>query len=114
MVNVYALAAATLALPLAVLAHPGDNVDAIKREMDQRNTQHAHASRALSQCQNSPQALALRERTAARRAAKALELREKRGVTNGWSIKPAQGYSWETFANEYVLHQSPWPIRSET
>lgn len=77
--------AATLALPVAILAHPGENVEAIKREMALRNSQHAYASRALSQCQNSPQALALRERTASRRAAKAMELREKRGLTDSKS-----------------------------
>ena len=49
----------------------------------QRNTQHAYASRALAKCQDSPQALALRERSAARRAAKAVELRQKRGLTTG-------------------------------
>lgn len=84
MVNFQSLAA-TLALPVAILAHPGENVEAIKREMDLRNTQHAHASRALSQCQDSPHAVALRERTAARRAAKAQELREKRGLTHSTS-----------------------------
>lgn len=81
MVNFQTLAA-TLALPLAVVAHPGDNTDAIKREMAQRNTQHAYASRAISQCQNTPQALALKQRTAERRAAKAIELREKRGLSH--------------------------------
>lgn len=76
---------ALLGLPAAILAHPGDNVEAIKREMAQRNTQHAYASRALAKCQDSPQAVALRERMAARRAAKAMELREKRGLTTGKS-----------------------------
>ncbi|KAH8671947.1 Intradiol ring-cleavage dioxygenase, partial [Tricladium varicosporioides] len=37
----------------------------------------------LSECQNSPQALALRERSAARRAAKVKELRVKRQLTTG-------------------------------
>ncbi|KAL2277471.1 hypothetical protein FJTKL_15388 [Diaporthe vaccinii] len=80
MISLHTLAA-LLVLPAIVLAHPGENVEAIKREMAQRNTQHAYASRALSKCQNSAQALALRERSAARRAAKAMELREKRGLT---------------------------------
>ncbi|CAN8103307.1 unnamed protein product [Discula destructiva] len=71
-----------MALPMAVIAHPGENVEAIKSEMAQRNTQHAHASRALSQCQNSSKALALKQRTAERRAAKAIELRESRGLTH--------------------------------
>lgn len=76
---------AILALPAASLAHPGENVEAIKREMAQRNTQHAYASRALSNCQGSPQAVALKERSAARRAAKAMELRQKRGLTTSMS-----------------------------
>lgn len=74
---------ALLGLSAVTLAHPGENVEAIKREMAQRNTQHAYASRALAKCQNSPSAMALRERSAARRAAKAMELREKRGLTTG-------------------------------
>lgn len=83
--------AALLVLPAATLAHPGENVEAIKREMAQRNTQHAYASRALSKCQSSPQAVALRERSAARRAAKAMELREKRGLTTGMFEYPIIG-----------------------
>lgn len=74
---------ALFGLPAAILAHPGENVEAIKREMAQRNTQHAYASRALAKCQDLPQAVALRERMASRRAAKAMELREKRGLTSG-------------------------------
>lgn len=81
MVNFQTLAA-TLALPLAVIAHPGENKEAIKREMDLRNTQHAYASRSISECQNTAQALALKQRTAERRAAKAIELREKRGLSH--------------------------------
>lgn len=74
---------ALLGLSSTALAHPGENVEAIKREMAQRNTQHAYASRALAKCQHSAQAVALRERSAARRVAKAMELREKRGLTSG-------------------------------
>lgn len=81
MVNFQTVAAA-LAMPVGILAHPGENVEAIKREMAMRNTQHAYASRALSSCQNSPRAVELRERTAARRAAKANELRQKRGLSH--------------------------------
>lgn len=74
---------AILATVPLVLAHPGENVEAIKAEMMKRNVQHAAASRSLSQCQDSAQALALRERSAARRAAKVTELRKKRGLTSG-------------------------------
>lgn len=82
MANLQSLVA-FLGLTAATFAHPGENVEAIKREMAQRNTQHAYASRALAKCQDTPQAVALRERSAARRAAKAMELREKRGLTTG-------------------------------
>lgn len=76
---------AILGLSTVTLAHPGENVEAIKREMAQRNTQHAYASRSLAKCQDSPQAMALKTRSAARRAAKAMELREQRGLTTGIS-----------------------------
>ncbi|KAK6071016.1 hypothetical protein SCUP234_09926 [Seiridium cupressi] len=71
--------AAVLAAPL-VLAHPGETAEAVKREMGMRNTQHAAASRALSQCQDTAEAVALRRRAAARRAAKADQLRAERGL----------------------------------
>lgn len=74
--------AATLAMPIATLAHPGENVEAIKREMALRNEQHAYASRALAECHNSASSLARRERAMARRTAKAVELREKRGLSS--------------------------------
>ncbi|KAI0125607.1 Intradiol ring-cleavage dioxygenase [Xylariales sp. AK1849] len=70
---------ALAAVPLA-LAHPGENKEAIKREMAMRNAQHAIASRALSKCRDSPQAVELRSRAAARRAAKATQLRTMRGL----------------------------------
>lgn len=85
MVNFQTLAA-TLAMPVAILAHPGENVEAIKREMAQRNEQHAYASRALSECQNSASSLARRQRAMERRAAKAVELREKRGLSSSKSL----------------------------
>lgn len=84
MANLQSLVA-LLGLSAVTFAHPGENVEAIKREMAQRNTQHAYASRALAKCQDTPRAMALRERSAARRAAKAMELREKRGLTTGIS-----------------------------
>ncbi|KAI0126145.1 Intradiol ring-cleavage dioxygenase [Xylariales sp. AK1849] len=73
------LLAAMMALP-SVLAHPGENQEAIKREMVLRNDQQMKAARSLAACQDSPNALALRSRAAARRAAKASELRVKRGL----------------------------------
>lgn len=85
MVGFKALAAVLAIIPI-VLAHPGENVEAIKREMAMRNTQHAAATRSLSKCQDSTQALELRKRSAARRASKVKELRAKRGLTTGKSF----------------------------
>lgn len=82
MVGLNTLTALMAIVPLA-LAHPSEDVEVLKREMAQRNTQHAAATRSLAQCQDSVQALALRERSAARRAAKVTELRTKRGLTTG-------------------------------
>jgi hypothetical protein len=79
MVGFQALATVMAIIPIA-FAHPGENVEAIKREMAMRNTQHAVASRSLGNCQGSPEAVTLRERTAARRASKAMQLRTKRGL----------------------------------
>lgn len=79
--------AAVMALALSVpstLAHPGEQVtqDSVKREMSLRNAQHAAASRSLSQCQNSPAAVALKTRAAARRAGKLASLRTARGLNS--------------------------------
>ncbi|KAI1267604.1 Intradiol ring-cleavage dioxygenase [Xylariaceae sp. FL1019] len=79
MVQLLKSLAVALALPVA-LAHPGEDKEMMKREMVARNLQHAKASRALSACQGSPRAKALKSRAAARRAAKAHELRVKRGL----------------------------------
>ncbi|TVY75711.1 hypothetical protein LSUE1_G007944 [Lachnellula suecica] len=73
--------AAFMAIPLA-LAHPEDTQEAIKREMGLRNVAHAAATRSLSECQGSAQALELRKRSAARRSAKVAELRAQRGLTD--------------------------------
>ena len=79
MVGFQALAA-MMAISFA-FAHPGENAEAIKHEMEVRNAAHAYASRSLSQCQGSAQSVAMRKRTAARRAAKVQELRQKRSLT---------------------------------
>lgn len=83
--NVQALTAAvalSMALP-STLAHPGEKVtpESMKREMSLRNQQHAAASRSLAKCQNSPAALALKQRAIARRAEKVTKLRKERGLT---------------------------------
>lgn len=83
MVALNSLFAIAATLPLLACAHPGENVEVLKAEMAKRNTQHAAATRALSQCQGSEAALDLKARAAARRAAKVTELRKKRGLTTG-------------------------------
>lgn len=76
-----AVMALSLALP-STLAHPGEKVspESMKREMSLRNAQHAHASRSLSKCSNSPAAVALKQRSVARRAEKVAKLRQERGL----------------------------------
>lgn len=81
MVQLSTLAALLVSIPLT-LAHPGENVEAIKNEMAMRNVQHAKASRSLSNCQSNANSVALRARTAARRAEKTKQLRAKRGLVN--------------------------------
>ena len=85
MVTFKALVALMATIPLA-FAHPGETADAMKAEMVKRNAQHAAATRALSQCQDSAQVLELKRRSVARRVAKVSELRTKRGLTTGMII----------------------------
>lgn len=73
---------ASLLAASTVAGHPGVGEENIKYEMALRNVAHAHASRALSACQNSPEARALQERAAVRRANKAIEMRQKRGLSS--------------------------------
>ena len=75
-------AAAILALVPLAFFHPGESAELIKREMQARNDQHAVATRSLAACQGSEQSVALKQRAAARRAAKVTDLRAKRGLTN--------------------------------
>lgn len=82
MVGIKALAAVMAVVPMA-FAHPGESVEAVKREMAVRNLAHAAASRSLGACEGSPEALAVKERSIARRTAKLTELRAKRGLTTG-------------------------------
>lgn len=79
---VAAIMALSSALP-STLAHPGEKVspESMKREMSLRNAQHAYASRSLSKCSNSPAAVALKQRSVARRAEKVAKLRQERGLT---------------------------------
>lgn len=65
-----------------VAGHPGVTDEHIKREMALRNVAHAQASRSLSSCQNSPEVRALHRRAAERRAKKAVEMRQRRGLSS--------------------------------
>lgn len=79
---VKAAAFASLLAASTVAGHPGVGEEHIKHEMALRNVAHAYGSRALSNCQNSAEARALQQRAAERRANKAIEMREKRGLSN--------------------------------
>lgn len=82
MVKVAAFASLLAVSTSTVAAHPGVGEEHIKHEMALRNVAHAHASRALSNCQNSAEARALQQRSAVRRANKAVELRQARGLSS--------------------------------
>lgn len=88
MVNLRSSVIASLAsasLLGAVLAHPGEDHSAeqIKREAARHSEAQTKAHRSLGQCASSPQALALKARSIARRAATAHALRAARGLPNG-------------------------------
>ena len=65
-----------------VLGHPGETHTAEKRKRDLAQNQVAvqHAKRAAAECSGSAGAQQLAKRAAMRRAAKAQELREQRGL----------------------------------
>ncbi|KAM4060095.1 dioxygenase [Hirsutella rhossiliensis] len=71
--------AAVLALFAGVLGHPS-TPEGIRAALETRSRVTAHSRRALEKCANDPEALALRDRAVARRAAKAHALRTKRGL----------------------------------
>lgn len=73
------LITAALALSTTVSAHVQTR-DEIIAEIATRERITAHSKRALDKCANSPAARALKQRAIARRAAKAVALREKRGI----------------------------------
>ncbi|KAI0126508.1 Intradiol ring-cleavage dioxygenase [Xylariales sp. AK1849] len=74
------------------VAHPGEKPSAeqVKREIEQYTNAAVKAGRLLSQAANSPEALALKKRAAARRAATVQALREKRGITHKTMFKRDQ------------------------
>ncbi|KAI1359497.1 Intradiol ring-cleavage dioxygenase [Xylaria arbuscula] len=83
MVNVRNLAASLAFSSLlgAAVAHPGESEEQVRREISSyREAQHL-GRRAVSACASSPKTAALKSRAAARRAAAAEALRQKRGLT---------------------------------
>ena len=85
MVNINAVTAGVAVLVTLLgdsLANPGETHTAEKRKRDLAQNQVAvqHAKRAAAECSGSAGAQQLAKRAAMRRAAKAQELREKRGL----------------------------------
>lgn len=68
-----------------VLAHPGEThtAEKRKRDLEQNHVAIQHAKRTVAQCSGSENGQKLAKKSAARRAAKAQELREKRGLGYG-------------------------------
>ncbi|KAK5632455.1 hypothetical protein RRF57_008169 [Xylaria bambusicola] len=65
----------------AVAAHPGEPAEKVRREALAHREAQALGRRAISACASSPKTAALKARAAARRAATAEALRQKRGLT---------------------------------
>ncbi|KAI1632741.1 Intradiol ring-cleavage dioxygenase [Biscogniauxia mediterranea] len=82
MVNIRSLAASLALISTfgAVVAHPGELADSVKRELAAHKRARPHARRAINQCANAPHTAALKARSVARRASTAAALREKRGL----------------------------------
>lgn len=70
---------AALALSAGVFGHPSSEEEEIAY-FEARSMVVEHAKRSLEKCSDSPAALALNERAISRRAAKAEELRQERGL----------------------------------
>ncbi|KAI1426270.1 Intradiol ring-cleavage dioxygenase [Xylaria sp. FL1777] len=83
MVNVRTLAASLAFTSFlgTTVAHPGESPEEAKREILSHKAAQALGRRALSSCASSQNAAALKARSAARRAATAQALRQKRGLT---------------------------------
>jgi len=84
MVNVRNLAAslAFTSLLVAVVAHPGDNQEEVRRELEAHKAALPFARRAINTCASAPNTAALKARSVARRAAVADALRQKRNIAN--------------------------------
>ncbi|KAI0517313.1 Intradiol ring-cleavage dioxygenase [Xylaria bambusicola] len=83
MINVRNLAASLAFTSLigAVVAHPGEPTEKVRREILAHREAQALGRRAISACASSPKTAALKARATARRAATAEALRQKRGLT---------------------------------
>lgn len=90
MVNVRTIAASLAASSFigAVVAHPGDSKEVVNHERRMHKHAQAGARRAISEWATSPDTAALKARSAARRAATAQALREKRGITESEFLPP--------------------------
>ncbi|KAI0150017.1 aromatic compound dioxygenase [Hypoxylon sp. NC0597] len=65
----------------AAVAHPGDSEEVVKYERSMQKYAQAGARRAITGCNTTPEAAALKARSVARRSAAAQALREKRGLS---------------------------------
>ncbi|PYH75805.1 aromatic compound dioxygenase [Aspergillus uvarum CBS 121591] len=93
--KLFALSAATLAF-----AHPGEKHDmkAVKREIHLRDALAARAQQGVNACSSSQAAQQVQQRSVARRAQTANELRSKRGITSApqkWRRDLAALEKWE-------------------
>ncbi|KAI0913515.1 Intradiol ring-cleavage dioxygenase [Ustulina deusta] len=82
MVNVRNLAASLAFTSFlgTVTAHPGDSPEQVRREIAAHKSAQTLGRRAIGACASSPNTAALKARSAARRAAAAEALRQKRGL----------------------------------
>lgn len=73
----------SLAASLAIAATASAHAMSAEKELALRDAIVGHSKRSLDSCAGSSAAVALRERAVARRAAKAQELRFRRGLETG-------------------------------
>lgn len=78
-----------------VIAHPGDSKEVVNYERSMHKHAQAGARRAITGCATTPGAAALKARSAARRAATAQSLREKRGLVDSQLSYPHFLQRWE-------------------
>ncbi|KAI1136018.1 aromatic compound dioxygenase [Hypoxylon sp. FL0543] len=81
------------------VAHPGDSEKVAKYERSMYKHAQAGARRAITGCNTTPEAAALKARSAARRAATAQALREKRGLAEKRMISKRGQAELEKYLN---------------